>query len=165
MSKKEAAVEVLAEVLKLIEKIGCEKTLKILKEEGDAEYHSFDKRVKEYILKIACKIFEISKDELLYGTSHNKRTDALSVCFFLYSKLMKYSQPQIANDFNKDVSLINKYIHRINNLMPSFKDDRILLDKLNHITKESEIFIENLRKEIFGNNNREKKVKKSTIAK
>ena len=120
MNNKESANEVLTEVFKLVEKIGCKNTVKYL-QDGKYELY-YDKKIADYIVDLSCETFGITKDRLLHSRTTGRRTDALAVCSFLFDNIVGYSQPEIANYFGKDTSSINKYIKKINELNPSHKE-------------------------------------------
>ena len=129
MSKKDG--KLLIEVLlRTIDKVGIKHTIEAL---DDVEIHITENQVlQDIIIKEVCKEFEIDKRTLLIGRKNNpSRTNAIGVCCILMRKHCGLSQAEIGRKLRKDISSVNKYIKRIENLDSKFKADQEIMLKLN----------------------------------
>jgi hypothetical protein len=131
MSKKDS--KLLIEVLlKTIDRVGIKKTIESLE---ITEVHITENQVlQEIIVKETCKEFGINKRTLVLGRKNNpSRTNAIGVCCVLVSRLCKISQSDIGKLLRKDVSNVNKYIKKCENLDTKFKEDKDILLKMQKI--------------------------------
>ena len=129
MSKKDG--KLLIEVLlRTIDKVGIKNTIEAL---DDVEIHITENQVlQDIIIKEVCKEFDIDKRTLLVGRKNNPdRTNAIGVCSVLMKKHCQISQSDIGRKLRKDVSSINRYIKKIENLDNKFKADQIIMLKIN----------------------------------
>ena len=79
----------------------------------------------------SCKEFKITKRTLLLGRKNNpSRTNAIGVCCLLIKRYCKISQAEIGKLLRKDVSNVNKYIKRCENLDENFKADKEVIMKM-----------------------------------
>jgi len=128
MSKKDS--KLLIEVLlKTIDRVGIRKTIESLE---ITEVHITENQVlQEIIINVVCKEFKITKRTLLLGRKNNpSRTNAIGVCCLLIKRYCKISQAEIGKLLRKDVSNVNKYIKRCENLDENFKADKEVIMKM-----------------------------------
>jgi RIO-like serine/threonine protein kinase len=75
------------------------------------------------------------------GRKNNpSRTNAIGVCCVLIKKYCKISQSEIGRILRKDVSNVNKYIKKCQNLDSNFKSDKDILISIKKI--EDRVHIE-----------------------
>jgi len=131
MSKKDgkALIEVL---LKTIDRVGIRKTIESLE---ITEVHITENQVlQDLIINETCKEFDITKKTLLTGRKNSpSRTNAIGVCCLLMKRYCKISQSDIGLRVRKDVSGVNRYIKRCENLDEKFKDDKELILRIQKI--------------------------------
>jgi hypothetical protein len=99
------------------------------------------KEIRDGFIDIICKEFLITKQELFYQKTYGNRTEVLAIyCFFL-NKIFNLSSEYIGSlpYVNKKKITIYKYIKCIENLQPTNKLDKELLDKMIIVKNKLEI--------------------------
>jgi hypothetical protein len=144
MSKKDGK-QLIEVLLKTIDRVGIKKTIESLE---ITEIHITENQVlQDIIINETCKEFDITSKTLLQGRkNHPSRTNAIGVCCLLMRRYCKISQAEIGRKIRKDVSNVNKYLKRCENLDDKFKADR---EVLIHITNIED----NLHNELANNLN------------
>ena len=128
-------------VVKSIDKLGIKRTTQIL--ETSIVLHKDNKHIVSSILINTCQTFNISEHILINGRKNiANRTNAIGVCCLLLTDILNLSQTEIGKILKKDVSNINKYLKKFKKLDENFKEERILIDKINLI---KEITLENIK--------------------
>ena len=128
-------------VVKSIDKLGIKRSTQIL--ETSIVLHKDNKHIVSSILINTCQTFNISEHILINGRKNiANRTNAIGVCCLLLTDILNLSQTEIGKILKKDVSNINKYLKKFKKLDENFKEERILIDKINLI---KEITLENIK--------------------
>ncbi len=128
-------------VVKSIDKLGIKRTTQIL--ETSIVLHKDNKHIVSSILINTCQTFNISEHILINGRKNiANRTNAIGVCCLLLTEILNLNQTEIGKILKKDVSNINKYLKKFKKLDENFKEEKIIIDKINLI---KEITLENLK--------------------
>ncbi len=128
-------------VVKSIDKLGIKRTTQIL--ETSIVLHKDNKHIVSSILINTCQTFNISEHILINGRKNiANRTNAIGVCCLLLTDILNLSQTEIGKILKKDVSNINKYLKKFKKLDENFKEEKIIIDKINLI---KEITLENIK--------------------
>lgn len=135
MEKRNSSTILIEVLLRTIDKMGIKKTIQVL--EVSQNYTDDNKRLIDLILINTCNHFGITQNTLLNGRKNiANRTNALGVCIILLLRMCKISQREISEILRKDPSLINKYLHKYENLDVNFKNDADILLKIEQIKQE-----------------------------
>lgn len=120
------------ELLKTIDRVGIKNTIQSLQE---TQNHLDENQVlQQYIVIETCKEFNVAKKTLLQGRKNRvNRTNAIGVCALLLQRHCKITQSEIGALLRKDVSNINKYIKKFNNLDTKFKSDIDILVSIDRL--------------------------------
>jgi chromosomal replication initiation ATPase DnaA len=134
MSKNNSTtlIEVL---LKTIDKMGIKKTIQVL--EIGFNHTSEEQIIVEAIIANTTKEFNITEDILINGRQNFRRVDALGVCAVLLKRMTNLNQRLIANRLHKDHTLLNKYIHKYENLDPNIKAEAEIITKMDAIREKT----------------------------
>lgn len=118
-------------LLKTIDKMGIKKTIQVL--EIGTRQNSEENILVEAIIANTTKEFNITEDILINGRQNFRRVDAVGVCAVLLQRMTNLNQRMIANRLHKDYTLLNKYIHKYENLDPNIKTEAELIAKMDAI--------------------------------
>jgi len=145
MSKKDGQ-QLIEVLLKTIERVGVKKTIESLE---ITEVHITENQMlQDLIINETCKEFDITLKTLLQGRkNHPSRTNAIGVSCLLIRRYCKISQAEIGRKIRKDVSNVNKYLKKCENLDERFKEDREVLLHIKNIEN-------NLHNELANNLNK-----------
>ncbi len=124
--------KLIEELVITVDKIGYDKTLEVIRNSRNLAKNK-DIVLQEYIIQQVCSSFSFSKNELLDGNSNGDRINAIAICSYLLKKNLDYSQSKIGAILKKDDSVISKYIKKVNLLNENYKQDILILDKINII--------------------------------
>ena len=109
----------------------------------DATYTE-NKVLQDAIVGLTCKYFEISKKMLIAGRKNiSNRTNAIGVCALLLSRYCKITQRDIGKILRKEVSNVNKYIKKYQDLDINFKEDKEVIQKMQLIEIDINEFLTN----------------------
>ena len=122
-------------LLKTIDKMGIKKTIKILEISSNSQ--SDEQIIIEAIISNTTKEFNITEDILVNGRENFRRVDAVGVCSVLLKRMTNLNQRMIANRLRKDYTLINKYIHKYENLDLNIKAEAELIAKMDAIREKT----------------------------
>lgn len=122
-------------LLKTIDKMGIKKTIQVL-EIGTRE-NSEEEIIVEAIISNTCKEFDITQEILKKGRQNFRRTDAIGCCAVLLKQMTNLNQRLIANRLQKDYTLLNKYLHKYENLDPNIKAEAELIAKMEAIKEKT----------------------------
>lgn len=132
MEKRNSSTILIEVLFKAIDKMGIKKTIQVL--EVSQNYTDDNKRLIELVLINTCNHFNISQSILINSRKNiASRTNAIGVCSILLLRMCKLSQREISSILRKDPSLINKYIKKYESLDMNFKDDALIIDKIEQI--------------------------------
>ena len=121
MSKTNSTA-LIEELLKTIDRVGIKSTIESLKETQNIL--DGNQILQKYILIETCKEFNVAQNTLLSGRKNTpNRTNAIGVSSILLKRYCKITQSEIGLILRKDVSNINKYLKKFNNLDSKFKSD------------------------------------------
>lgn len=98
------------------------------------------KLLQEYIIKVACDIYKVDRDELFKGKSTSAKTKVIVACSYALSYHLKLSQVEIGNLLKKDNTIISKHLKKINNLDRTHAEDEKILTDLAFIDIKVEEF-------------------------
>lgn len=127
--------KLIEELLNSIDRVGLNKTIQSL-ETTQISVNEVQ-LLQEHIIILTCENFNISRKTLISGRKNiANRTNAISVCSTLLARYCKFSQTEIGTILRKEVSNINKYIKKFENLDEKFVEDRDILYKTQHIIVE-----------------------------
>lgn len=118
-------------LLKTIDKMGIKKTIQVL--EIGTRQNSEENILVEAIIANTTKEFNITEDILINGRQNFRRVDAVGICAVLLKRMTNLNQRMIANRLHKDYTLLNKYIHKYENLDPNIKTEAELIEKMDAI--------------------------------
>jgi chromosomal replication initiation ATPase DnaA len=118
-------------LLKTIDKMGIKKTIQVL--EIGTRQNSEENILVEAIIANTTKEFNITEDILINGRQNFRRVDAVGICAVLLQRMTNLNQRMIANRLHKDYTLLNKYIHKYENLDPNIKTEAELIEKMDAI--------------------------------
>lgn len=122
-------------LLKTIDKMGIKKTIKILEISSNSQ--SDEQIIIEAIIANTTKEFDITEDILINGRENFRRVDAVGVCAVLLKRMTNLNQRMIANRLRKDYTLINKHLHKYENLDPNIKAEAELIAKMDAIREKT----------------------------
>ena len=122
-------------LLKTIDKMGIKKTIKILEISSNSQ--SDEQMIIEAIIANTTKEFNITEDILVNGRENFRRVDAVGVCSVLLKRMTNLNQRMIANRLRKDYTLVNKYLHKYENLDPNLKAEAELIAKMDAIREKT----------------------------
>ena len=129
---KTNSISLIEELLKTIDRVGIKSTIESLKD----TQHILDGNqiLQKFIVIETCKEFNVAQNTLLQGRKNTpNRTNAIGVCSILLKRHCKITQSEIGIILRKDVSNINKYIKKFNNLDSKFKTDIDILLSIENI--------------------------------
>lgn len=118
-------------LLKTIDKMGIKKTIQVL--EIGSRQNNEENLIVEAIIANTTFEFNITEDILINGRENFRRVDAVGICAVLLKRMTNLNQRMIANRLHKDYTLINKYIHKYENLDPNIKAEAELIAKMDAI--------------------------------
>lgn len=118
-------------LLKTIDKMGIKKTIQVL--EIGTRQNSEENILVEAIIANTTKEFNITEDILINGRQNFRRVDAVGICAVVLKRMTNLNQRMIANRLHKDYTLLNKYIHKYENLDPNIKTEAELIEKMDAI--------------------------------
>ena len=140
---KNNSTELIEELLKTIDRVGLKKTIQRLKETTN-QINEVEV-LQEFIVEKTCNVFQIRRQTLLTGRENTpNRTKAIGVCSVLLSHCCKITQRKIASILRKDISNINKYLKKYENLDPNFKYDLEVIQVIDNLKNEIKEFNNNL---------------------
>ena len=97
------------ELLTTIEKIGVDRTVKILQEAKLKSVLLNDMNI-EFVLNTVSEVTSVSRDTILNGVIRNdERKIAIALCVYFIKSEFSYSYPEMAKIFNKDASQLSRY--------------------------------------------------------
>ena len=134
MSKNHSIV-LIEVLLKTIDKMGIKKTIQVLEIGTNATNE--EQIIVEAIVANTTKEFNITEDILVNGRENFRRVDAVGVCSVLLKRMTNLNQRMIANRLRKDYTLINKYLHKYENLDPNIKAEAELIAKMDAIREKT----------------------------
>lgn len=148
MAKKtDKSLELLSDLLSTARKIGVNNTQIILRSATvnvDKDTDLKKQAVIDYLITMVCNHYAISRNELIEGTSHGNRMDALRICFVVCRRTLRFSTGEIAVTFQKDRSNVSKDITRFNRFRNEKPKERVHLDFCNNCTEEVKKYLLNL---------------------
>ena len=129
-------------LLKTIDRVGIKQTIESLE---ITEIHITENKVlQDAIIGLTCKHFSISKKMLIAGRRNiPNRTNAIGVCCVMLSRHCKITQRDIGKILRKEVSNVNKYIKKYQELDENFKEDKEVLKIMQTIENEISEFLIN----------------------
>lgn len=130
MSKNNSTI-LIEILLKTIDKMGIKKTIQVL--EIGSRQNSEEQILVEAIIANTTKEFNITEDILINGRQNFRRVDAVGICAVVLKRMTNLNQRMIANRLHKDYTLLNKYIHKYENLDPNIKTEAELIAKMDAI--------------------------------
>ena len=130
MSKNNSTI-LIEILLKTIDKMGIKKTIQVL--EIGSRQNSEEQILVEAIIANTTKEFNITEDILINGRQNFRRVDAVGICAVVLKRMTNLNQRMIANRLHKDYTLLNKYIHKYENLDPNIKTEAELIEKMDAI--------------------------------
>ena len=144
--KSDRSLELLSDLLSTAKKIGVAGTSALLKNASskiDPKEHRKN-AVVDFIITKVCDHFTLSRKELLHGTSHGERVDALRICFVICRKTLKSSNKEISNFFKKDRGNISRDIHKFNMFSTDNKLEKAQIDFCSNTVVKVKEYIEQL---------------------
>ena len=130
MSKNNSTI-LIEILLKTIDKMGIKKTIQVL--EIGSRQNSEEQILVEAIIDNTTTEFNITEDILINGRQNFRRVDAVGICAVVLKRMTNLNQRMIANRLHKDYTLLNKYIHKYENLDPNIKTEAELIAKMDAI--------------------------------
>ena len=130
MSKNNSTI-LIEILLKTIDKMGIKKTIQVL--EIGSRQNSEEQILVEAIIANTTTEFNITEDILINGRQNFRRVDAVGICAVVLKRMTNLNQRMIANRLHKDYTLLNKYIHKYENLDPNIKTEAELIAKMDAI--------------------------------
>jgi hypothetical protein len=129
-------------LLKTIDRVGIKQTIESLQ---ITEIHITENKVlQDAIIGLTCKHFQISKKMLIAGRRNiPNRTNAIGICALLLSRYCKITQRDIGKILRKEVSNVNKYIKKYQDLDVNFKEDKEIIQKMQLIENDINEFLTN----------------------
>lgn len=135
MSKTNELISLLGEVIKCVEEIGHAETVNILKSSRPL-LSSNESRLIEFIIAKVCVVFNVSKAELINGTSKNyNRRHAKNVCAYVIENNFNFAQSRIAELINDKQDAISRAFTFIRNLNPLNKNDAPIISKMHEVER------------------------------
>lgn len=140
MAKADKSIELLAEVIKTCNAIGFEKTLESTIQAREnyckINFDTGPSKKERSIINCACKIVNITYDDLMKKNSQNPlRTNALIILCVYFRVKKQYSLKAVGHIFDFDHSNIS---HRVNNFLKlsiDNKHDKIIIDQYELLVK------------------------------
>ena len=134
MSKNHSTI-LIEVLLKTIDKMGIKKTIQVL--EIGTKATNEEQIIIEAIIANTTREFNITEDLLINGRQNFRRVDAIGICAVLLKRMTNLNQRLIANRLRKDYTLVNKYIHKYENLDPNIKAEAELIAKMDAIRERT----------------------------
>lgn len=134
MSKNHSTI-LIEVLLKTIDKMGIKKTIQVL--EIGTKATNEEEIIIEAIIANTTREFNITEDLLINGRQNFRRVDAVGICAVLLKRMTNLNQRLISNRLRKDYTLINKYIHKYENLDPNIKAEAELIAKMDAIREKT----------------------------
>lgn len=144
-SKNDKTIDLLDEVRTTFSIIGYDKTKEaiVMARENNDPKKNYD-LIAKFILKEACKAFNISQEKVINGKTKGTRTDCLMIIFILAKKHLNYSLSDSAKCYNKSESKISRAITLYNNLRETEKHGLALITKCQKVSEAVIIYKEKL---------------------
>ena len=136
--------ELIKKLMKLVDEKGIEKAKKIL-EKGLNEGFETQDYLVAFIIQCICKNFKISESELFLGRSRKfgVRTKARAMLVSMLNHHLIMSQSQISQNLKLNKSTVCRDFKYMQNLSPTFNEEKIQINKRDKINAEILIFVEN----------------------
>ena len=134
MSKNHSTI-LIEVLLKTIDKMGIKKTIQVL--EIGTKATNEEQIIIEAIIANTTREFNITEHLLIHGRQNFRRVDAVGICAVLLKRMTNLNQRLIANRLRKDYTLVNKYIHKYENLDPNIKAEAELIAKMDAIRERT----------------------------
>jgi hypothetical protein len=129
---KTNSTALIEELLKTIDRVGIKSTIQSLRDTQNLL--DGNQILQKFIIIETCKEFSLAENTLLEGRKNTpNRTNAIGACAILLKRYCKITQSEIGSVLRKDVSNINKYIKKFNNLDSKFKNDIEILVSIEKI--------------------------------
>jgi chromosomal replication initiation ATPase DnaA len=131
-SAKKVVQDFFYTLINLIDKVEIDKLTKQLKnlQPFRKKNKSLNVDLGTLIIDAICEYYNVKFENLVVKRNDGKDNNAIiMICYFL-NKYGLYTQADIGVQINKDRSLVNKNIRRINNLQYDFKPNEALLNQL-----------------------------------
>ena len=148
MSKSnDKSLELLHELITTATQIGPNNTKAIL-QSARANVEEYQKlkseAIQNFIITKVCDHFEISRQELIFGSSHGPRTNALRIAFVICARTLKLSSSEIADIFKKDRGNVSRDIAKYNRFKQEIKEEKMQTDFCENCIKETKEFMNSL---------------------
>lgn len=136
--------ELIKQLMKLVDEKGIEKAKKIL-DKGLNEGFEAQDYIVAFIIKCICKNFKISETELFLGRSRKfgVRTKARAMLVYMLNEHLNMSQSQISQNLKLNKSTVCRDFKYMENLNPTFREEKIQINKRDKINSEILIYVEN----------------------
>lgn len=135
------AMELLVEVLNVVEKIGIDNTVTLLKTAGEKIYENKSQEI-DYILEIICIRYSTTKHSILMGTGNNEnKSHATDVFFYMLKTYLGMTNKAIGDMCSLHDSSVSKGASRIRNLDFNNKVDHPKLVIIREIEQQVKDYI------------------------
>lgn len=144
---KSGVISCVKEFINTVEMIGEEQLTKILCD-ARANFKCDVPVIRNKILNIVCKNYNITLEALLKGKSHGLRIEAVTAASIALERYLSFTSKQIHEAINKDLSNVRKYVTAFNNLNANHPADSKILKRAQRAFNKIEQYLDNTNKDI-----------------
>jgi hypothetical protein len=134
MSKTDKSIDLLNEVLKTAQAIGIQETInanisarKSVKSLQERE--AVKTTNNTVVIQEACKLYKSTYENLMLSRKILNRRTIFTIVYVYFRVELEYDLKEIANFFNRDISIVSKYITDYNRLSRENKFDLQIIEK------------------------------------